>query len=645
MCNISEKIIRDHLVQGELKVGEEIAIKVDQTLTQDATGTLAYMFLESMGVERVKTELSVSYIDHNTLQVDNRNADDHLYLQTVASKYGIILSKAGNGICHSLHLENFAKPTQTLIGSDSHTPTAGALGMLAIGAGGLDVAAVMGGEPYYMVMPEILGIKLKECRRPWVSAKDVILHILGLIGVKGAVGKILEYFGDGLKDLGVSERATIANMGAETGATTSIFPSDHETLEYMSRYGREEDWVPLLPPRNPKYDKVIEVDLSDIEPLAAAPHSPANIVRVSKLEDVKIHQVCIGGCTNSSFEDIATVASILKGRKVHPEVSLVISPGSRRVLKALIKTGYIENLISAGARILECACGPCIGMGQAPPSGGVSVRTYNRNFEGRCGTRDAEVYLVSPEVAAASAIYGYITDPRVLGEPPKIEVPSRFDSDDSLFIRPPKDSSSVSIFRGPHMKPPPPFKSIPSSLEGEVLLKVGDDITTDHILPAGAKVLSLRSNIPEISNHAFRFVDPHFVDRAKSRHGGFIVAGENYGQGSSREHAALCLRYLGVKAVIAKSFARIHKSNLINFGVLPLAFSRNEDYEAVKLGDQLVMPEVREKILKGESKLGVKDCTEGFIFEVELHVSERAREILLAGGLINLIKQKSLRSV
>ena len=587
----------------------------------------------------MKTKLSVSYIDHNTLQADCTNADDHLYLQTVASKYGIYLSKAGNGICHSIHLERFAKPGWTLLGSDSHTPTAGAMGMIAVGSGGLDVASVMAGEPYYMPMPEIVGAKLEGRRPPWVSAKDVVLSLLGLKGVKGALGKILEYFGDGLGDLTVPERATISNMGAETGATTSVFPSDKRTLSYLRGQGGEEEWIRLQTPRNPEYDELVGINLSDLEPMVAMPHSPGNVVKVSEAEGVKVHQVCIGGCTNSSYKDLATVAAILRGKKVHPDVSLVISPGSRQVLKALTKNGFSEDLIVAGARILECSCGPCIGVGQAPPSGGVSLRTYNRNFEGRSGTRDAQVYLASPEVAAATAIHGCITDPRVLGNPPTIKIPEGLDRDDNLLIKPSEDPKKVLVIRGSSIKPPPRFEPPAEILEGDVLLKVGDNLTTDHIISGGAKILSLRSNIPEISKYVFGGVDPQFIDRAQKKKGGFIVAGENYGQGSSREHAALCPRYLGVKAVIAKSFARIHKENLINFGVLPLEFADARDYENVREGNMLRISGARECLEKSSRRVFVQNVAEGFKFRAILNVSKREFKILLAGGLINFITQ------
>ncbi len=638
--SISERIIEAHLVEGKMEAGEEIAIRIDQTLTQDATGTLVYMFFEAMDVPRVRTGLSVSYIDHNTLQTDSRNADDHLYLQTVASKYGVILSKAGNGICHSVHLERFARPGWTLIGSDSHTPTSGALGMIAIGAGGLDVATVMTGEPYYFRMPEIVGVKLEGKRPPWVSAKDIILHLLRTMGVKGGVGKSLEYFGDGVRGLTVPERATITNMGTETGATTSIFPSDEEALKYLRQQGREKEWIALPPPEEEVYGEVIEVDLSSLEPLIAMPHSPGNVVEVRELEGLKVDQVCIGSCTNSSYRDLMTVAAMLRGKRVHPDVSLVVSPGSRQVLRALIENGALSDLISAGARILECACGPCIGMGQAPPSKGISLRTFNRNFEGRSGTKDAEVYLASPEVAAATAMHGVITDPRKLGTPPEIPPLERFKTDSSLLLKPAEDPSSVSVIRGPNIKPPSSLEPLAEELEGEVLLKVGDDVTTDHILPAGAKILPLRSNIPEISKYTFSRVDSSFATKALRKGGGFVVGGENYGQGSSREHAALCPRYLGVKAVIAKSFARIHKSNLINFGVLPLEFLSKTDYEEVNVGDALRTSGIRMKLERGEKEILVKNLTQGFEFKILCDLPARSRRIILAGSLLNFIKEK-----
>lgn len=637
--NVSYKIIEDHLVEGKLEPGSEISIEIDQTLTQDATGTLVYMFLETIGIEKVKTKLSVSYVDHNTLQTDSRSSDSHLYLQTIASKLGVIFSKPGNGICHRVHLERFARPGWTLLGSDSHTPTAGAVGMLAIGAGGIDLAAVMSGEPYHMRMPEVLGVKLTGRLAPWVSAKDVALSLLSKTGVKGGLGKILEYFGDGVKNLTVPERATIANMGTETGATSSIFPSDEETYRWLRMQGREEDWVSIPTPERPEYDDIIEINMSKLEPMIALPHSPGKVVKVSEVEGIEVQQVCIGSCTNSSYHDLAIAASILKGKKVHPNIDLTISPGSRQVLKAIAKSGVLADLIAAGARILECACGPCIGMGQAPPTGSVSVRTFNRNFKGRSGTPDAEVYLVSPEVAAATALYGVITDPRRLGPPPEIKEPP-LNVEDGLLLAPARDPSKVKVKRGPNIVPPPAFDPLPNSLEGEVLIKLGDDVSTDDILPAGADILPLRSNIPAISKYVFARIAPGFADKALTKGGGFIVGGENYGQGSSREHAALCPRYLGVRAVFAKSYARIHKRNLINFGIIPFAFDSPKVYDGIDEGNRLKIPRLRERIKRGESKIPVKNLTSNSIFKVNLDLSERSREIILAGGLLNLLNQK-----
>ncbi|RJS82444.1 aconitate hydratase [Candidatus Bathyarchaeota archaeon] len=637
--NVSCKIIEDHLVEGKPEPGNEVSIKIDQTLTQDATGTLVYMFLEAIGIEKVKTRLSVSYVDHNTLQTDSRSADSHRYLQTVASKLGVIFSKPGNGICHRIHLERFARPGWTLLGSDSHTPTAGAVGMLAIGAGGIDLAAVMSGEPYRMKMPEILGVRLTGRLAPWVSAKDVALSLLGEIGVKGGLGKILEYFGEGVDHLTVPERATIANMGTETGATSSVFPSDEETYRWLKMQGREEEWINLPTPERSEYDDIVEIDLSKLEPMIALPHSPGNVVKVSEVEGLEVQQVCIGSCTNSSYRDLAVAASILRGKKVHPNVDLTVSPGSRQVLRAIAKSGVLADLIAAGARILECACGPCIGMGQAPPAGSVSVRTFNRNFKGRSGTPDAKVYLVSPEVAAATALYGVITDPRRLGPPPKIKEPS-MDMEDGLLLAPARDPSKVKVTRGPNIVPPPTFEPLPDSFEGEVLIKLGDDVSTDDILPAGADVLPLRSNIPAISKYVFARVAPRFAEKALRKGGGFIVGGENYGQGSSREHAALCPRYLGIRAVFAKSYARIHKRNLINFGIIPFTFNSPKAYELIDEGDMLKIDVLRERIRRGDDRIPVENVTSNSTFTVNLDLSERSREIILAGGLLNLLNKK-----
>ena len=580
--NIVEKILDKHVIK---KKGDKISIKIDQTLTQDATGTIAYLQFETLGIPKVKTELSVSYIDHNTLQVDFKNPDDHLYLQSVASKYGIILSKAGNGICHQVHLERFARPNKTLLGSDSHTPTAGGVGSLAIGAGGFDVAAAMAGEPFYLKTPIVVGIKLINKLPSMVAAKDVILEVLRRIGVKGGVNKILEYYGDGVKNLSVPERATITNMGAETGATSSIFPSDKITKEFLYSQKREDQWEELIPDSGAAYSEIIEIDLSKIEPLVAKPHSPGNVVAVKKLEGMSVQQVAIGSCTNSSYKDLMTVAKILNNKKVHQDVSLVISPGSKTVFNELAKNGALASLIAAGARILECACVPCIGQGQAPPTNAVSIRTFNRNFEGRSGTKSAQLYLTSAETAAVTAIKGKLTDPRKY-DAPEFSIPEVFSPDDVLIVYPSATPEKVKIIRGPNIVPLPVKKKLPSKLGGEVLIKVGNDITTDHIMPAG-NLLSLRSNVPEYAKHVFEPVDSGFAAKAIEKKGGFILAGSNYGQGSSREHAALCPMYLGIKAVIAKSFARIHLTNLINFGILPLTFVNSSGYNKISQGDKL----------------------------------------------------------
>jgi aconitate hydratase len=589
---VAYKILESHLVSGKLIPGEEIAIKIDQTLTQDATGTMAYLQFEAMGVDRVKTELSVSYIDHNMLQTDYKNPDDHKYLMSVAKRYGIWLSKPGNGICHQVHLERFAKPGKTLLGSDSHTPTAGGMGMIAIGAGGLEVASAMAGEPFYMRMPKIVGVHLKGKLPDWVTAKDIILELLRRLTVKGGVGKIFEYFGEGIKELSVPERATITNMGAELGATTSIFPSDEITRAYLKAQGREEDWVEILPDPDAEYDEIIEIDLSQLEPLIACPHSPDNVVPVREVEGIKVDQVVIGSCTNSSFVDLTRAAKLLEGRKVHPDVVFAVAPGSKQALELITQNGALLTFLKAGARILESACGPCIGMGFAPPSGGVSVRSFNRNFEGRSGTPDAKVYLASPEVCVACAIAGEIIDPRKLGIPwVKVEMPERFPYGDEAFIEPlpEEEAKKVEIYRGPNIKPLPEFDELPESIEGEVSLIVGDNITTDHIMPAGAKILPLRSNIYAISEYVYHYVDPDFVRRAKEIRdqkgkANIIVGGENYGQGSSREHAALAPRFLGVRAVIAKSFARIHHANLVNFGIVPLGVQKQRGLQQVLSG-------------------------------------------------------------
>jgi aconitate hydratase len=644
---VAYKILESHLVSGKLIPGEEIAIKIDQTLTQDATGTMAYLQFEAMGVDRVKTELSVSYIDHNMLQTDYKNPDDHKYLMSVAKRYGIWLSKPGNGICHQVHLERFAKPGKTLLGSDSHTPTAGGMGMIAIGAGGLEVASAMAGEPFYMKMPKIVGVHLKGKLPDWVTAKDIILELLRRLTVKGGVGKIFEYFGEGIKELSVPERATITNMGAELGATTSIFPSDEITRAYLRAQGREEDWVEILPDPDAEYDEIIEIDLSQLEPLIACPHSPDNVVPVREVEGIKVDQVVIGSCTNSSFVDLTRAAKLLEGRKVHPDVIFAVAPGSKQALELITQNGALLTFLKAGARILESACGPCIGMGFAPPSGGVSIRSFNRNFEGRSGTPDAKVYLASPEVCVACAIAGEIIDPRKLGIPwVKVEMPERFPYGDEAFIEPlpEEEAKKVEIYRGPNIKPLPEFDELPESIEGEVSLIVGDNITTDHIMPAGAKILPLRSNIYAISEYVYHYVDPDFVKRAKEIRdqkgkANIIVGGENYGQGSSREHAALAPRFLGVRAVIAKSFARIHHANLVNFGIVPLEFKHKEDYHKFSLGDELLIPDLKNRLQEGK-EIVVINKTTGEEIVCTYNLTPKQVSVLLKGGLLNWIKSK-----
>ncbi|MBE7443935.1 MAG: aconitate hydratase [Planctomycetia bacterium] len=632
--NLVYKILNSHLVSGKLKGGEEIAVSIDQTLTQDATGTMAYLQFEAMGVPKVKTKLSVSYVDHNMLQTGYENFDDHIFLQSVAKKYGIYFSKPGNGICHQVHLERFGVPGETLLGSDSHTPTCGGLGMIAIGAGGLDVAIAMAGGPFYVTMPKVVLVKLSGALQSWVTAKDVILELLRRLTVKGGVGKIFEYGGEGVAALTVTERATITNMGAELGALTSIFPSDVQTKKYLRMQGREGVWKPLKADATAQYDEVVEIDLSSLEPMIAKPHSPDNVCKVSEIKGVHVQQVCIGSCTNSSYHDLMVAAAMLKGRKVHQEVSLTISPGSRQVLEMITKNGALAEMIAAGARVVEVACGPCIGMGQAPPSGGVSVRSFNRNFEGRSGTADAQVYLVSPETAIATAINGVIRDPRDFGEQIVIKYPKKFTVDDSMLIPPSEKPEEVVIMRGPNIKPLPKKEALPDTLKGEVLLKVGDNITTDHIMPAGAKVLPLRSNIPAISEFVFEKVDKEFVKRAKEKGGGFLVGGTNYGQGSSREHAALAPMYLGVKAVIAKSFARIHRANLVNFGILPLTFENESDYTMFDQGDTIELPDIKNKLNSG-GRIIVNDLTKNREIKAMHSLSPREIDILCAGGLLN----------
>jgi aconitate hydratase len=634
---VTEKILNEHIVEGEKAPGAEVALKIDQTLTQDATGTMAYLQFEAIGLPRVKTELSVSYVDHNTLQTDFKNPDDHRYLQSVAKRYGLYFSRPGNGICHQLHLERFARPGKTLIGSDSHTPTAGGIGSFALGAGGLDVAVAMAGMPYRIKYPKILGVKLTGRLPDWVSAKDVILEVLRRLDVKGGVGTVLEYFGPGVKTLSVPERATITNMGTETGATTSIFPSDEVTKTFMAAQQRGNQWIPLEADADAEYDEVMEIDLSELEPLAALPHSPGNIKPVSEIVGMEVQQVAIGSCTNSSLRDMKIVANILNGRTVADNLHLTINPGSRQVVEHLIESGEMQYLVAAGARILENACGPCIGMGAAPSSHAVSIRTFNRNFEGRSGTKDAEVFLVSPEVAAATAIKGVLADPRDIGESPRIEMPQRFIVNDNMFIPPlaPEEAAKIEIIRGPNIKPLPDFPPLPDTLDGAVLIKVGDNISTDHIMPAGAKILPLRSNIPEMSQHVFEVVDPEFPARALEKGGGFIIGGENYGQGSSREHAALAPKYLGVKAVIVKSFARIHLANLINFGIVPLTFKEPADYESMDQGDTL---EVIIGDLRDDVRL--RNQTKGSEIELTHSLSSLDARILKTGGKLPWVKAK-----
>jgi aconitate hydratase len=636
--NITQKIIKEHLVSGEMIPGQEVGIKIDQTLTQDATGTMAYLQFRAMDIPRVKTELSVSYVDHNTLQADFKNADDHIFLQTVAKKHGVYFSKPGNGICHQVHLERFGRPGKTLLGSDSHTPTGGGIGMLAIGAGGLDVAVAMAGQPFYFPMPKIVRVELKNRLRPWVSSKDVILHLLSILTVKGGVNKIMEYGGEGVASLSVPERATITNMGAELGATTSIFPSDENTRKFLEAQGRVEDYVPLAADPDATYDEVIVVDLAEIVPLAACPHSPDNIKPIAEL-DLKVDQVVIGSCTNSSYTDMKRVSEILKGKRVHPDVSLAIAPGSRQVLEILARDGSLADLIAAGARILESACGPCIGMGQAPRSGAVSLRTFNRNFEGRSGTKDASVFLVSPETAAASAITGKITDPRTLGEYIPVGLPERLLVDDSMILPPAENPDEVEVIMGPNIKPVPIGKPLESTMELPVSIKVGDNITTDHIMPAGAKVLPFRSNIPAISEFVFSAVDPSFPERAKELGKSVIIGGQNYGQGSSREHAALAPMYLGVKAVIAKSFARIHKANLVNFGILPLEFADPEDYDSLEQGDVLIFSNLIESLKSGEAF--AKNTRTRKDIKLTVSLSSRQVEIIEKGGLLAFAKAQA----
>jgi aconitate hydratase len=635
MKSITEKIFEKHLVDGKMTPGEEVSLRIDHTLTQDSTGTMAYLEFEAIGISQVKTLLSLSFVDHNMLQNDFRNADDHRYLQSVAAKYGIIFSRPGNGICHQLYLERFAQPGLTLLGSDSHTPTAGGMGMIAIGAGGLDVAAAMAGEPFYLEMPNVYGIKLTGKLSPFVSAKDVILEVLRKLTVKGGVNNVLEYFGPGVKTLSVPERGTITNMGTETGATTSIFPSDENTKQFLDSQGRENQWLRLEPDEGTQqYNEVLDIDLTKVEPLLAIPHSPDNVKPVSELEGTPVDQICIGSCTNSSLRDLKIVSALLKGKKVHENLSLTVSAGSRQVMENLAVTGELEPLIQSGARILENSCGPCIGIGQAPNTGAISLRTFNRNFKGRSGTQDAKVYLVSPETAVAAAITGKITDPRKLGIFPEIVMPKKFILSDTMFI-PATINPNTKVIMGPNIIPLPQFHPTPPQLKGEVLLKVGDNITTDDILPGGTDIMSLRSNIPEISKYTFCRIDTNFYQRAIQKHGGFIIGAENYGQGSSREHAALAPKYIGIKAVIAKTFARIHMANLINFGILPLTFATKQDYDNINQGDliELETNELSETLI-------LKNKTKNIEIKVNLNLSKQEKEQIKAGGKLAAIKTK-----
>ncbi|MBQ7133293.1 MAG: aconitate hydratase [Ruminococcus sp.] len=637
--SIAEKIIKEHIVSGEMIKGTDIGLKIDQTLTQDATGTMAYLEFEAMGVPRVKTERSVAYIDHNTLQTGFENADDHRFIQTICKKHGIYFSRPGNGICHQVHLERFSRPGKTLIGSDSHTPTGGGIGMLAIGAGGLDVAVAMGGGAYYITMPNIVKVELVGELRPWVSAKDIILKVLEIMSVKGGVGKIIEYAGEGVKTLSVPQRATITNMGAELGATTSIFPSDETTRAFLKAQGREEDYIELKADEDAVYDEHIVINLSELDALAACPHSPDNIKAIKELSGQKIDQVCIGSCTNSSYADLMTVAHILKGKTVHPDVSLSIAPGSKQVLTMLSENGALADMIAAGARILESACGPCIGMGQSPNSAGVSLRTFNRNFLGRSGTKDGQIYLVSPETAAASALTGVFTDPTTLGDAYKVEMPEKFLINDNMIIEPAtlEEMDNIKVLRGPNIKEFPATYPMENSIKATCSLKVEDNITTDHIMPAGAKILPLRSNIPAISQHCFTVCDAEFPNRAKTLGSSIIVGGANYGQGSSREHAALAPLYLGVKAVLVKSFARIHRANLINAGILPLEFINENDYDKLSLFDELELLNVKEEILSGDT-VTILNKTTGETITAKCELTQRQKDIAVCGGLLNYTK-------
>ena len=639
---LAQKIIRAHLLHGDMTPGSEIALRIDQTLTQDATGTMAYLEFETMGIPRVKTELSVAYVDHNTLQSGFENADDHRYLQTVAKKHGVWFSRPGNGICHQVQLERFGKPGRTLIGSDSHTPTGGGIGMLAFGAGGMDVAVAMGGGAYYITMPKMFKVNLTGTLRPYVTAKDISLELLRILSVKGGVGAIIEWGGPGIAALSVPERATITNMGTELGATTSIFPSDDVTRAFLAAEGREADFIPLASDPDARYDRIIDIDLNTLQPMIACPHSPDNVVPVEALAGTKVDQVCIGSCTNSSLFDMLKVAALLKGRTIAPGVSLSISPGSKQVLTMLADCGALTDILASGARLLECACGPCIGMGFSPNSGGVSLRTFNRNFLGRSGTKDAQVYLVSPETAVAAALTGTITDPQTLGPMPAVTLPEQFRIDDSAVLPPaPADEAdAVEVLRGPNIQPFPRSRPFADTLTAELVLKVGDNITTDHIMPAGAKILPYRSNIPKLAEFCFTVCDPTFPARARAAGDGIIVGGSNYGQGSSREHAALVPMYLGIRCVVAKSFARVHAANLINAGILPLTFENPDDYDALQPGARLRIDDIRAGMAAGS--LTLTDTAAGKAYSVVCSLTERQQAILLAGGLLNYTKEHAL---
>jgi aconitate hydratase len=636
---LAEKIIASHRIKGTMVPGDEVAIEIDHTLTQDATGTMAWLEFEAMQIPRIQTERSVSYVDHNMIQADFRNADDHRYLQTAAARYGAYFSRPGNGICHQVQLERFSVPGKTLLGSDSHTPNSGGLGTLAIGSGGLDVAVAMAGGPFYMMMPKILGVRLTGALNDWVTAKDVILEMLRRLTVKGGVGKIVEYFGPGVATLSVDERATICNMGAELGATTSIFPSDERTLAYLKAQGRADAWQPLGADEDADYNTIMELDLSTIEPMIAKPSMPDNVVSLAEVEGLPVAQVCIGSCVNSSYEDLVKVGKILKGEQVHPDVSLTISPGSKQVYTMIADNGVLADMIRAGARILESACGPCLGMGQAPATGVATLRSFNRNFKGRSGTVDDQSYLASPETCAVSAINGSVTDPRSLGKRIQVADPLQYVTEDTMIMAPPpvEKAESIEVIRGPNIKPVPIADPLPDTLEVRVLLKVGDNITTDHIMPAGAKILPLRSNIPAISDYVFARVDPDFISRAKSCESGVLVGGANYGQGSSREHAALAPMYLGVKAVVAKSYSRIHHANLVNMGMLPLEFVDEEDYNSIEQGDTLEISGIDQALSTGE-RLQVRNQSQNATYEMQIQLTERQRRIMLAGGLLNFYR-------